>query len=71
MGRNMAEEQQAKLNIDGNEYNLADLSDHAKAQLASVRHTDAEIKRLNMQLAIAQTARNAYMQELQSALSEN
>lgn len=55
---------QATFKINDKEYNLADLSDEAKAQLDSLRFTDAEIARLNAQLAIAQTARNSYLRVL-------
>lgn len=48
------------ITIDDKEYDLDKLSDATKAQLTSMRLADAEIQRLNIQLAIAQTARNAY-----------
>lgn len=48
------------ITIDEKEYDLDKLSDATKAQLTSMRLADAEIQRLNIQLAIAQTARNAY-----------
>jgi len=46
------------------------LSDGAKAQLQGVQVSDVEIKRLNMQLALMQAARNAYMQALAAVLPE-
>lgn len=64
----MAEKQVPKVNVNGTEYNIADLSDEAKVQVQNLRAADAEIRRLNMQLALAQTARNAYIQALQAAL---
>ena len=67
---NMAEKQVPKVNVNGTEYNIADLSDEAKVQVQNLRAADAEIRRLNMQLALAQTARNAYIQALQAALPE-
>jgi hypothetical protein len=48
------------ITIDDKEYDLDKLSEATKAQLTSMRLADAEIQRLNIQLAIAQTARNAY-----------
>lgn len=48
------------ITIDEKEYDLDKLSEATKAQLTSMRLADAEIQRLNIQLAIAQTARNAY-----------
>ncbi|MEO5343725.1 MAG: DUF6447 family protein [Gammaproteobacteria bacterium SHHR-1] len=56
------------LTLDGKEYKMADLSDAAKAQVQNIQLTDAEIQRLNTQLAIAQTARNTYLQILQTEL---
>jgi hypothetical protein len=69
----MADEQvqPAMLNIDDKGYKIDDLSDDAKAQLQGLQVAEAEIKRLNIQLALAQTARNAYMQALQAALPAN
>lgn len=52
------------IKIDNKDYDLDKLSDAAKAQLTSLQVTDAEIQRLNIQLAIAQTARNAYARAL-------
>lgn len=49
-----------KITIDDKEYDTDSLSEDVKAQIASMRLADAEIQRLNIQLAIAQTARNAY-----------
>lgn len=54
--------------IDGKEYNVADLSDNARAQITNLRVTDQEIARLQQQLAIAQTARTAYANALKAEL---
>jgi hypothetical protein len=56
------------ITINNIAYDSDKLSDEAKAQLTSLQVTDQEIQRLNIQLAIAQTARNAYSKALQSAL---
>jgi hypothetical protein len=56
------------IKIDGKDYELENLSAEAKAQLVSLQSTDMEIQRLNIQLAIAQTARNAYARALQQLL---
>lgn len=58
----------AVIKINDVDYKVDDLSDDAKGQLQGIQVAEAEIKRLNMQLALAQTARNAYMQALQSVL---
>ena len=64
----MADEQQQTVTIDGTEYRLADLSDNAKSQVTNLRVTDAEIAKLNQQLAIFQTARTAYARVLSEEL---
>lgn len=56
------------ITIDGTEYNAADLSDNAKAQVTNLRVTDAEIEKLKQQLAIYQTARTAYARALSEEL---
>lgn len=63
----MADEKQT-VSIDETDYNLADLSDEARQQLANLRVADQEIERLNAQLAIAQTARNTYARALAEQL---
>ncbi len=57
--------------IDGKDYDSESLSVEAKSQLTSLQVTDAEIQRLQIQLAIAQTARNAYATALKTALSDS
>lgn len=54
--------------IDGHPYDLESLSDSARQQLGNLQATDAEIQRLTIQLAIAQTARAAYSAALKSHL---
>jgi len=56
------------IKIDGKDFDTETLSDSARAQLVSLQATDAEIQRLQIQLAIAQTARNAYAKALQEIL---
>ena len=61
----MADAKQGQtLTIDGKEYNTADLSENAKAQVTNLRVTDQEIAKLKQQLAIYQTARAAYARAL-------
>jgi hypothetical protein len=52
------------LTHNGKTYNVSDLSETAQKQLMNVRIADGEIRRLQMQLAIAQTAHSAYQQAL-------
>jgi len=56
------------ITIDEKEYALDSLSDEAKAQIRSIQVVDQKIGDLNTQLAIMNTARNAYAQALQSLL---
>lgn len=56
------------INIDNKSYDLDSLSKDAKAQLEMMLATDAEIKRLQQNLAISQTARNAYARALSELL---
>ena len=56
------------ITIDNTEYDLDSLSVEAKSQLQMLQITEQEIIRLNMQLAITQTARNAYAKALKEAL---
>ena len=56
------------IEIDNKQYDTDTLSEAAKAQLTSLQVTDQEIQRLNIQLAIAQTARNAYARALAELL---
>ena len=56
--------------IDDKEYNLEDLSEGARSQLASLRVTDQKIAQLQTELAIVQTARMAYANALKSELDQ-
>jgi hypothetical protein len=57
-----------KIKINNNEYDTETLPDAAKQQVEMLTVTDAEIRRLQIQLAIAQTARNAYLRALAEAV---
>ncbi len=59
------------IKIDNKDYDLDTLSGEARAQLISLQATDQEIQRLQIQLAIAQTARNAYAKALQELLPKH
>lgn len=58
----------ALIKIDNKDYDTDKLSEDARKQLVNLRLTDQEIQRVQMQLAIAQTARIAYAKALQAAL---
>ena len=52
------------ITINNQAYDTDTLPDAAKQQLQMLALTDAEIKRLQAQIAITQTARNAYARAL-------
>ncbi len=58
----------ATIRIDDREFNTDDLSVEAKQQLEMLAATDQRMRELQRDLAIAQTARNAYAQALRAAL---
>ena len=66
----MAEGTDQKITIDEVEYNLNDLSDNAKAQLANIQFVDAQIQQLNNEWAVADTARMGYTNALKAELKK-
>lgn len=56
------------ITINGTAYASDKLSDAAKSQAANILVVDAELARLQQQIAIAQTARNAYTAALIEAV---
>jgi hypothetical protein len=56
------------IKINEKDYDTDSLSAEAKAQLEMLLATEGEIRRLQSQLAIAQTAKNAYAQALVAAV---
>ena len=56
------------IKIDNKDYDTDTLSNEAKQQLQMLSITDSEIERLQVQLAIAQTARISYANALKSTL---
>ena len=61
----------SKITIDGKEYATKDLSDEAKNNLASLQLVDQKIAQNQQELAILQTARNAYANALKELLPKN
>ena len=57
------------IKIDDKDYDLDQLSDEAKAQLASLQFVDSELQRLNAKTAVLQTARASYAKALNEALA--
>ena len=59
-----------KITIDGIEYNTEDLSDNAKAQLASLQFL-GQMTKIKSEIAIYETARGAYTAALKKELSSD
>lgn len=66
----MTDEPNQKIKIDDVEYNLSNLSDSAKAQLANMQFVDAQIQQLNNEWAVADTARIGYTNALKAELAK-
>ncbi len=54
--------------IDGKDYDLDNLNDEAKGNLASLQFTQSELKRLQAQIAILKTAESAYANALKKEI---
>lgn len=59
-----------KITIDEIEYNTEDLSENGKAQLASLQFLDVQMTKIKSEIAVYQTARNAYVSELKVELEK-
>ena len=59
-----------KITVDDIEYNTEDLSDNGKAQLASLQFLEVQMNKLNSEIAVYQTARNAYVTALKLDLDK-
>ena len=58
-----------KITIDGIEYNTEDLSDNGKAQLASLQFLEVQMNKIQSEISVYQTARNAYAENLRLEIS--
>jgi len=61
----------AKVTIDAKEYDTDALSDEAKNNIQNVQYCEQKMAELKRELAIAQTARNAYAQALKGSLPKD
>ena len=59
------------ITIDNKDYELDDLSKEAKAQIDSIVLCDRKLAELQSEVAIVQTARNAYVSALQELLPKD
>lgn len=58
------------IKIDEKEYELETLSEAAKKQLSALQIVDNEIRHLQIQLSIANTARSVHLQMLKAAVED-
>ena len=59
-----------KITVDDVEYNTEDLSDNGKAQLASLQFLETQLTKLQGEIAVYQTAKNAYINALKAELDK-
>ena len=59
-----------KITVDDIVYNTEDLTDNGKAQLASLQFLEVQMNKINSELAVYQTARNAYISALKAELEK-
>ena len=59
-----------KITVDDIEYNTEDLSDNGKAQLASLQFLETQLAKLQGEIAVYQTAKNAYLSALKAELEK-
>lgn len=57
-----------KITIDNVEYNTEDLTENGKAQLASLQFLEVQMNKIKSEIAVYQTARNAYVEALKAEL---
>jgi len=60
----------SKVNIDGVEYKLDELTQEAREQLTNIQFVDAQIQQLNNEWAVADTARIGYTRALNTELAK-
>ena len=58
------------ITIDDKEYNLDEMSDNAKNQLASLQFVQSEMRRLESQIAVYKTAASLYTNALKNELDK-
>ena len=64
----MSDTNDQKFTLDGVEYDMRNLTQEAKAQIATIQFVDAQIQQLNNEWAISDTARIGYTNALKREL---
>jgi len=59
-----------KISIDGIEYNTEDMTDNAKAQVASLQFLEAQMAKIKSEIAVYETAKVAYISALKTELDK-
>ena len=59
-----------KITVDDIEYNTEDLTENGKAQLASLQFLEAQMNKLQSEIAVYQTARNTYIAALKAEIEK-
>ena len=59
-----------KITVDDIEYNLDDMSENAKAQIANIQFVDGQLQQLSNELAVSDTARIGYTNALKAELKK-
>ena len=59
-----------KIKVDDIEYNTEELTDNGKAQLASLQFLEVQMSKLQNEISVYQTARNAYVASLKAELEK-
>lgn len=60
-----------KLVIDGAEYDADLLSDHGRAQVASLQFLELQLQKLQQEIAVYRTARENYLQALKAEIERS
>jgi hypothetical protein len=66
----MSEKNERTITIDDVEYNLTELSEEAKAQVASIQFVESQLQQLNSEWAVSDTARIGYSNALRAELQK-
>ncbi|MCU6496678.1 DUF6447 family protein [Rugamonas sp. A1-17] len=61
-------DEELEVTVHGFSYKVSELSEEAQLQVSNLQFVDAQMAQLNAQLAVYQTARNAYEAALQQLL---
>jgi hypothetical protein len=66
----MTDTKDAKITIDEKQYVVADLTEAARAHIGNIQFVDAQIRQLNNEWAVCDTARMAYTAAFKRGLAE-